>query len=343
MKRNIIYPIILMFVFTNCVDEIKLGVDDFKQKLIVDGNINTDPGPYSVQLSYSLPYTETVVNPAIGGAQVTLTEVGGISLPMQETRQGIYKTDSTAIVGQTGKSYFITIRLSNGFTYKSKPEKIAAPVPIDTYSVKYVRNFKNPTPFSLTVRLKDPIEKDNYYRWKWTHYEKLVYCLVRRSKDDLGKRYVTRSLCCEDCWEISKCAGCIEIASDGLTNGKYIEKTVAQIPFESREPYFIILEQHSLTRENYNFWNLVSSQVNNSGGIFDKAPAQVQGNLYNVADSTEQVLGYFAAIGITQKPIYVKRNEPLIIIPFPGEIEVFEKTCFQCGGSYRTKIQPKGW
>jgi Domain of unknown function (DUF4249) len=345
MKKNIIYIIATIFIFSNCVDEIKINTNDFNQKLIVEGSISNEPGPYKIQLTYSLPYTETVVNPSIGGAQVTLFEVGGVSVPMKETTQGNYRTDSTALVGKVGKSYFVKIRLPNGRIFESKPEKILPPIPIDTFKVSFQPGYKTLTPFSLTVRTKDPEEKGNYYRWKWTHYEILELCRNTYTINDFG-RFNYKQYCCEKCWAIEKCDGCIDIASDGLVNGKYIEQLVGRLPFESKNPYFIILEQHAISKENFDFWNVVSSQINNSGGIFDKAPAQVQGNFSNVADSTEQVLGYFSSIGISKKAIYVPRDvpyQPNENVPPANFTETFLPDCFRCAGAFRTPIKPFGW
>jgi hypothetical protein len=134
--------------------------------------------------------------------------------------------------------------------------------------------------------------------------------------------------------------------SDSYYNGKQITGLpVLKIPYDSREPYFVQVRLRSLTESAYQFWRTVSEQINNSGGIFDKPPITIKGNVFNVDNPDEQVLGFFGVSSIYETQMYISRDHitelPFGVInptynEFPG--------CRECEvGPFRTDIKPEGW
>jgi hypothetical protein len=342
--RNIVFAIFFLSI-VGCIDEIKFSSENYKSKLVIDGSITNVPGPYKVMIFASKEYTEDGATLPLSVAQVSIVELNGKAYNLEETDTGIYETDSAALRGQVGKSYYVKIKTLDGREYQSKPEKILPPVAIDTFKIDFDNNFVELRPFTLSIISKDPFEKNNFYRWKWAHYDTVTSCRVIIPKQEGGGTTKVINPCCEKCWAYEPCKNCLFIASDLYTNGKTITTEVGRFPFESRKPYFIVLEQFSISPEYYQFWKVTQSQISSSGGIFDSAPAQVQGNLYNLKDSTDPILGYFSASGLTQKPIYVvrdKREYPVRSLPRVYDL-VYLPKCEPCQTATRTKRQPVGW
>jgi hypothetical protein len=246
--------------------------------------------------------------------------------------------------GEVGKSYSLKIKLPNGNEYQSTLEELK-PVPdIDTVFGEY-EEFKEGFlrgEFTLFLETTDSPIKDEYYAWNWIHYEFKKYCsLIPDSRT--GVTYAIN--CCEECWAIDRCNGCINLLSDRYVNGKQVRVEIAKIPYDSKDPYFMIIEQRSLTREAYTFWKTVSEQINNSGGIFDKPPVTVRGNCFNLNDNKEQVLGFFGASAIRSRSIHFKRDK-VGKIPF-GTPVIYQELTFRCepcpDSPFRTTKMPEGW
>jgi hypothetical protein len=73
--------------------------------------------------------------------------------------------------------------------------------------------------------------------------------------------------------------------------------------------YSILVNQYSISKEEYDFWNNLK-QVNESGGdIFAEQPFTVLSNIHNVSDPTERVLGYFQVSAAKQKRKYITFSE----------------------------------
>jgi hypothetical protein len=69
--------------------------------------------------------------------------------------------------------------------------------------------------------------------------------------------------------------------------------------------YSLLVKQYSLTEAAYTYWNNLRKNNSEVTDIFGKQPAIVNGNIYNVNDSLELVLGYFGVSAVTIKRILV--------------------------------------
>ncbi len=336
----------LTFLLTTCVEEIGVDLPDASEKLVVDGLISTLPGPYTIKLTTAAKYStgSEGVNLLIGGAKVSISDDAGNREELVEESGGIYKTSAGGLQGQIGRTYTLQIETAQGKKYQSKPELLKPTTGVENIYYEFV----NGSPgieegFYVYVDTKDPVDTEEYYRWNWVNYTPEVYCRIDEITG-FGNN------CCSNCWKISSCNGCVNIASDRLSNGNTISRQLlAIVPYTSTSKYFLYYEQQSLTREAYKFWKSLEEQSKNVGGIFDKPPATVRGNIFNVADEDEIVLGYFGASDIKPAAINVNRTgvqknpsgEPFIQPPPSG---VFPPPCFPCEeGAARTKITPPFW
>lgn len=335
--------VLLCLLLTQCVSDFDPKISSNVPKLVVDGLVTNQPGPYSVRLQYSYPYTNNPDPRTVAGATVEIGDDKGLSETLTELGNGLYETSPTGIRGEIGRKYTISIKTIDGKKYTSKPELLKPVAPIGRVYTEFQTTEIPKTlrgNFNVFVDVKDPATTGDYYRWKWTHYETVNYCLQVRNT---GTQYK----CCVPCWKVEPCNGCIILANDRLTNGKNIARiTLGKVPYKDETPYFMLIEQQSLTEEAYQFWKAVDSQINNSGGIFDLPAATVIGNMTSVSDPEEQVLGYFGASSVVYLPYRVLRNNAPIK---PYQFEDFftwttDKTCFRCDESpYRTPKMPLGW
>lgn len=117
------------------------------------------------------------------------------------------------------------------------------------------------------------------------------------------------------------------------------------IPYDSRDPYYLQIQQFSISEGAYKIWKSLDTQVNNVGGVFDPPPSRVVGNVFNVSNPEEQVLGYFGASAVYKQIIYLNRDNVQIppVPPF-AEYIFIRNFCLPCGDNYfRTTSMPEGW
>lgn len=343
--KNTVFGLILFLFFNSCIDKIELKEPNIPRKLIVDGSVTNLPGPYFVQLSYSVPFNSTKITDLISGADVSIYDNLGNVYPLKSFTNGVYKSDSATFQGIIGRSYSVRIKTLDNKQYQSNPEMLRTPVPIDTVTSKYIPTLTRAKGFDVFVKVKDPAVTENFYRWKWRNYKSLEICQISRTKS-AGGSFVYLTPCCQKCWEITASYGSLALFSDNLTNGKTITQKIANIPYDGINDYYMQIEQYSISKGNYNYWNLVQGQISNSGGIFDNTPAFIQGNVFNINDPEEQVLGIFNVMGAVKKVVYISRNVPGVspTVPTPiSDTVITTRDCLECKGDSRTPIKPEGW
>ena len=248
--KNIFYCFFLLSLITGCIDKIELKEANVPRKLIVDGTVTNLPGPYFVTLSYSEPFNSTKITELVSGATVTVSDNLGNIYPLSAFTNGVYKTDSASFRGVVGRSYSVNIKTLDGKQYKSRPESILPPVPIDSITSRFVPGQIRTASFEVSVKVKDPSVSGNFYRWKWRNYDTIDICRITRTKND-GGSFVFLAPCCQKCWQITTCYGCLALFSDDLTNGKTFTQKVANIPFDNSYDYYMQIDQYSISKENY--------------------------------------------------------------------------------------------
>jgi hypothetical protein len=75
-----------------------------------------------------------------------------------------------------------------------------------------------------------------------------------------------------------------------------------------KRKYSLLVIQHSLTDNAFLYWQNMKNQLTETGGFYETQPSGSVGNIYNINDDTEQVLGYFYASQVNQKRILVNKS-----------------------------------
>ena len=332
----------------SCVTEYQPDPLSLPPALVVEGQITDAPGPYSVRLTRTADYSYKAINLLETGAVVAIEDNAGNRETLREAVGGFYITQTNGFRGVAGRTYKLTIKTKGGLTYESDPERLTAAPPIQKLYTKY-RN--DPVPgtavrkqgWDVFLDTKDPAEPGNYYRWEWTHYEFIYAC--QKTLLSSGMAY-TGLACCTPCWDITRCYNCISVNSDANINGQAISgQYIMTAPYTSGSSYYVEVQQQAISKGAYTFWKSVRGLVNNTGGLFDPAPAAVQGNLRCVSDPKQAVYGYFGATGLAEQYLYVDRSEGQGVpaIDLPVNIPV-PSSCVPCANSlYRTPDKPRWW
>jgi hypothetical protein len=73
------------------------------------------------------------------------------------------------------------------------------------------------------------------------------------------------------------------------------------------------VEQFTLSKGAYSYWQKNKIETQESGGIYTQQPGKPITNMYNVNDTSEQVLGYFWVSDKTEQRIFVTHPSNLIV------------------------------
>jgi hypothetical protein len=158
--KNIFKLLFLLFLFTSCEKEIELDLSDQSGKLVIEGNVTDQPGPYMVKITRSVPFTQDNRYPAVKGAIVTITDNGGQQDKLIEAGDGTYKT--TTLVTSPGNTYTLTV-VVDGVTFKASS---TLPLQVGLESLKQDSiKFGGEVRYAIRPIYTDPIAIGNNYRF----------------------------------------------------------------------------------------------------------------------------------------------------------------------------------
>ncbi len=336
---------LMCLLLASCVTPYDASVHEGTRRLIIEGLISTQSDRQYVQVSYSGLYMKGVdgLGTSVNAATVYVRDDKGQQFDFESIGSGRYqnKNQMKGVVGHTYQ-LFVTV---DGKEYVSEPELLKPVPPIDNLYWEY--NAANKM-IDVYIDLTDAPTPGDGYLWRWKHYEEIDIC---KPAEIRGTTVVPCKYCCTRCWNIVQCHSCLNLVGDQFVNGNKIRRQlIATVPFNSQSPYFLLIEQRSLTAAGFQFWNSVKAQSGSTGGPFDVAPAPILGNIRNVADATEKVLGFFGASDLVINPLWINRqdiNDRPLPSPFapncPGDGNP-PPPCFPCEESvFRTRTMPQGW
>ena len=291
---------LVLVTLATCIDRVQLPIRSEEPRLVVEGQITNEAPPYTVRLTYTGKYNGSEgQNPAdqfVSGAQVSLADDQGRTTQFAAKGSGIYQTTDTTFRGQVGRSYSLSVVLSDGKRYITKPERMPVVPVIDSISARFIRveNINTPYRYSYAITTQDPASEKNYYRWT-------AYGIINRRSTGVPCCLGCPSICLDRCW-VTESTDEVNIYSDEAINGNPIRnRAVFQLPIYTIGPQLVEIQQYSMTQSNYQFWKLYQQQNARTGSIFDPLPAPVTGNVINAVDATDRARGYFAVTSVTRK------------------------------------------
>jgi hypothetical protein len=144
-------------ILSSCEKVIDVDLNDVEAKLVIEGSIDDEGGPFEFRISKTVNFSESNVFPGVTGAQITLVDSEGNTEVLTESSPGVYPI--TSIAGIPGRSYSVNIQVE-GQSFETT--SFMPPVTeIDTIRVE--EGFFGAFPY-LTIVFQDDPNAENYYR-----------------------------------------------------------------------------------------------------------------------------------------------------------------------------------
>ena len=370
------YLFCLLFVLgaISCIDPYSL---DFSQKnsiLVVEGFLTDDlvkPDTIKIQYSNFENQITRIVPISSVKALVLNVDTNEETKLIEQTKGGFLPPKTFKI--NTQNKYILKFSLPNGQNYESSPERIVTTPPIakvydifNPQSILSEDGEKYTSANEVYLDTQDPREQKNYYLWRYTHFEKLGYCItcyksqysVQTSSCSITLPTFNRTpyydyQCAGDCFSIFKSKQ-VNVLSDVASNGQLIKgKLIAKIPNYSTIGCLIQIQQMSISPEMYSYFKILEAQTQTNGGLADTPPAGIVGNIKNTTTPTEKIVGYFGVVSIQKYNYWIDRKDATspyeLILGHtlslePSTMDTSRPPLTPCtASSSRTPIKPDGW
>lgn len=308
MRYKSFFVIIVIFTLCTCIDPYVPNLNKYESLLVVDGRITDEIGSFSVRLSRTIQ-EQNAIPEMVSDANVFVTDEDGNKYSFINSGDGFYNTAGSDIKGVAGRTYVLHISTNEGEEYESEPCLMQSVPDID--SIYFERDnevFNNGTENFEGIRIllnSKGEESNRYYRWDFEETwkfkiplaEKFVYINeqnIQPLKD--VKQY---------CWKNIKSDGILihQVNSNEPDNIQRMPITFIAPEKSDRLSlqYSILVRQYSISREEYEFWNNLTKLNETGDDIFAAQPYLVIGNIHNITNPTELILGYFQVSAVKQK------------------------------------------
>ncbi|MBT1700260.1 DUF4249 family protein [Fulvivirgaceae bacterium PWU4] len=340
----------LMVLIDGCIEPLEIAAVSNLNKLVVDGMVTNEPGPYTVKISHTVS-TDALSSDAVPvtDAKVSIVEDGTIVRDLYQAGGGVYQTYNNW-QAQVGKTYAVRIITSTQKEYRSEPQVLTDAGSIDNIYTEFEDDAivyqsdgsEKQDAINVSVDAKAATTSTGHLRWRFkgtfharTYPELRYYETLNDERipdplpcsghinyfDELLK--IGDCTCCE-CWPTEYNNSILLSNTQFTQHAEYKNVLLHKIPVTSVRMinlYHVEIEQLSLSTEVYNFWKLVKTLQESSGSIFQPSAVKVRGNIVTADGKSDEVLGIFAVCGITRKSVFIDRALiPYAFTPETGNV-----------------------
>jgi hypothetical protein len=276
-KRNFLYRIIFVLTFVlsiyfiyGCQQVVSIDLNTANPRIVIEGNIKDQPGPYSVLLSTTGSYFDTTLaTPPITHAQVLITDDLGNRDTLKEVISGTYQ--SSTLIGVPGRTYTLSVKADGKecMATSSMPTKVF----IDSLYALPRHGLGGESGYDIYVMFKDPPELGNYYR-----INARSSAVIPSDSID-GRRY--------------------RLFTDKLTNGNEMKERI-RAGKNVGVGDTITIELCSIDKVSYDYFHTLSDILSSDRSPTSLSPANPNSNISGDA------LGYFAAYTVDTKRIILQ-------------------------------------
>lgn len=284
--------------------------------LVVDAYLNTTDHIATVTLSRAVPLSSANTYPIVTNASVRIEDIEGRIYQLNSVKDGVYTLTSPAFV--TGEDYRLSIRTSDGREYQSSFITAKAGSPIDSLSWDVEE-----TGVNIRVNTHDFNNNTKYYRWDlvetWEYRSAFPSNFefigglpsLRKFDERINICYKTETS------PVINTANTLDAEENRIAEHPliFLEKFSPKI----ENHYSVEVAQYSLSSSGYDYWEQLRTSTQNLGGLFDPQPARIKGNIVNIKDSDEAVIGFFDGGEVSKKRLFIRNRE------LPGSFQQYPR------------------
>jgi hypothetical protein len=319
MRNNLIFILFLAIVLSACIKNYEPEFkDDSIEKWVIEGSISNLKGWQEVRISKSSSYSSALFN-TVENAQVQIVDELGQIFQMENAGGGLYRVWMTEEYLIPGRSYYIEVTTSDGNQFESIPDVMPTETHLDEayYELKDMPT-TDPEVFIRGLQFYvdlDALEESNqYYRWRITETWEFESAYPKEFWYD-GEVHQnippdSSTFCC---WTTRTYDQIFTLSTELLQENQAHRIPLQFVSSENERLsilYSFLIEQIALSETTFTYWKQLGENVNVGEGLYASQPLAIKGNIRNVNEPDQSVLGNFQAVNISSKRYFVE--------PIPG-------------------------
>ncbi len=337
--------VLLFIIQTSCIKRFDPEIQSTDAvKFVVTGQVNKGDEIQRVNISTSSPVSNPKLYP-VAGCNVKIIDDKGNLYLADDMLNGNYQIFIPQSELSVGSSFKVDIFVPGGVNLVSDFDQIHDGPDIDTvyYQVEQLPAEKPSTELDgirFCLDLDATAFTTRYFRWEatetWQYKAKLASSVS-------GVKV---------CWSTAPIKSIYLVSTKNLTQNKYTRFPLHFVDNISSPRlsfgYSLLVRQYAMSEASYNYWQKIQENSTEQGGLYEKQPLAIKGNIRNISDPDQIVLGFFSANTVKSKRIFVQSVQGLPVLYVDCEPEADPRVkpdprCFNCLLSGGTNIKPAFW
>lgn len=310
MQVNRLIPIILLLLsFSACIEEYKLEDKDQNEgAVVISGTVSDKDGMHYVRVSRSA----SIANPAFSGISgCTVLLIDDLDRPytFTESDPGVYGAWLNLDSLKKDRQFRLSVSTPECTEFTTKFKKIPQQGTMGkVYGQRLDKEQGLGEPIDEGVQFyydyKGNETDSKFYRFEmeetWEYHSKhpLLYewwgRVIRSTK---GTKYSV-------CYRTKPIHQVYTLNTSGLSKNEIPSHKlnwVSRSTEKFNHKYSLLIKQYALNEADYNYWRAIEENEQESGGLFDKQPQVLKGNIFCASDTTKIALGNFNLVSQTTK------------------------------------------
>jgi hypothetical protein len=302
--RKYIPRFLAFLMLTGCIKPYDPQIDsNAAAKYVVSGRVTDVEGWQEVEVSYSSPIDDPSFIP-VTGCTVWILDDRGNNFKLEDYGNGKYRVWLGSEYLVPGTSYMVIVNTPEGDTIQSTYDKLTLGPPLD--SVYYILEdvpTSNPEVnlrgMQFYVDLRAEGYESRYYMWdveeSWEFHTPHA---IEYYYDGSFHKVDPPDSSTMVCWSIGLVKNIFTVSTNTLSQNTFIKYPLHFIDGHTSRLgilYSLLITQFTLSEQAFNYWEQLRVLVNEQGGLYEKQPLSVMGNLSNLTHPEKEVRGYFFA------------------------------------------------
>ncbi len=322
-NRTILFLWLATFFLPGCVEPYTPVINESQNSLVVEGLLTDQPGLQNIYISRSSPLSNPSLIPD-NNCQVRVIDKNGNSYPFYLQGDGVYYNWMTASQLVPGTAYKLVFNTVDGKEYESDYQILPSPCPsieslyfeIETVGTSDPEQSLEGVQFYIDINARE--DQTRNYRWELVETYEYHSAYFIQNYFDGVLHSMPDPLIYYYCWYTGRVNNIFTASTKYSVSNRitryplhYVSNQTSRLKIK----YSLLVKQYSISDDAFQYWDQIRKQQQESGGLYETQPPHIRGNVYNVDDPDELVLGYFNVSSSSEKRIFVDVHRE---IRFPG-------------------------
>jgi hypothetical protein len=288
-------------------------------KLVVSGRITGTEGWQEVNVSMSAPVIDAAYNP-VSGCEVDIRDDKGNIFALNEIRPGSYQGWIVQEYLVPGTAYMVSVVTPEGERIESAYDTLTTGASLDTvyYAIEDVPTtdpdvFLNGLQFYVDLNATESDSRN--YKWEiketWEYHSAHP---LENYYDGKFHEVIPPDYSKMICWTNIMVKDVFLVSTKNNSQNVFLKFPLHFVDGHTSRLgilYSILVTQQSLSESTYNYFEVVRTNSAGFGGLYEKQPFSIKGNLVNLTTPEKDVPGYFYAATESSKRYFYKDIEGL--------------------------------